>query len=118
MTYSSNVHDKAYSKTGFGLQASTTFNITKKLQAYGQFNYGKGIGSYLNDLSNLNVDLVPDPDNEGRCRFFQCWVGMQDCSTTLRRMYLSPERTVYPDFTLKTAILVQTPIRIAKGNIL
>ena len=91
MTYSSNVHDKAYSKTGFGLQASTTFNITKKLQAYGQFNYGKGI---------------------------QCWVGMQDCSTTLRRMYLSPERTVYPDFTLKTAILVQTPIRIAKGNIL
>ena len=66
MTYSSNVHDKAYSKTGFGLQASTTFNITKKLQAYGQFNYGKGIGSYLNDLSNLNVDLVPDPDNEGK----------------------------------------------------
>ena len=52
MTYSSNVHEKAYSATGFGLQASTTFNITKKLQAYGQFNYGKGIGSYLNDLSN------------------------------------------------------------------
>ena len=41
---------------------------------------------------------------------FQCWVGMQDCSTTLRRMYLSPERTVYPDFTLKTAILVQTDV--------
>ena len=51
MTYSSNVHEKAYSATGFGLQASTTFNITKKLQAFGQFNYGKGIGSYLNDLS-------------------------------------------------------------------
>ena len=66
MTYSSNVYDKAYSKTGFGLQASTTFNVTKKLQAYGQFNYGKGIGSYLNDLSNLNVDIVPDPDNEGK----------------------------------------------------
>lgn len=66
MTYSSNVHEKAYSATGFGLQASTTFNITKKLQAYGQFNYGKGIGSYLNDLSNLNVDIVPDPDKEGK----------------------------------------------------
>ena len=66
MTYSSNVHEKAYSATGFGLQASTTFNITKKLQAFGQFNYGKGIGSYLNDLSNLNVDIVPDPDNEGK----------------------------------------------------
>ena len=66
MTYSSNIYDKAYSTTGFGLQASTTFNITKKLQAYGQFNYGKGIGSYLNDLSNLNVDIVPDPDDEGK----------------------------------------------------
>ena len=33
---------------------------------FGQFNYGKGIGSYLNDLSNLNVDIVPDPDNEGK----------------------------------------------------
>ena len=40
--------------------------LRKKLQAFGQFNYGKGIGSYLNDLSNLNVDIVPDPDNEGK----------------------------------------------------
>ena len=62
--------------------------------------------------------IFPTLTMKARCRFFQCWVGMQDCSTTLRRMYLSPERTVYPDFTLKTAILVQTPIRIAKGNIL
>ena len=66
MTYSSNVHNKAYSATGYGLQASTTFNLTKKLQMYGQFNYGKGIGSFLNDMSNLNVDLVPDPENEGK----------------------------------------------------
>lgn len=66
MTYSSNVYEKAYSTTGFGLQASTTFNIARKLQFYGQFNYGKGIGSFLNDLSNLNVDIVPDPDEKGK----------------------------------------------------
>ena len=36
MTYSSNVHDKAFSTTGFGLQASTTFNVTKKWQVFGQ----------------------------------------------------------------------------------
>lgn len=66
MTYSSNLYDKAYSIAGYGVQASTTFNITKAMQVYGQFNYGKGIGSYLNDLSNLNVDLVPDPDKEGK----------------------------------------------------
>lgn len=66
MTYSSNVHDKAFSKTGYGLQASTTFNVTKKLQLFGQLNYGKGIGQFLTDMSELNVDLVPDPDNEGK----------------------------------------------------
>ena len=66
MTYSSDVHEKAYSTTGYGLQASTTFNVTKKLQLFGQLNYGKGIGQYLTDLSNLNVDLVPDPDHAGK----------------------------------------------------
>ena len=66
MTYSSEVHQKAYSKAGFGLQASTTFSVTPKWQIYGQLNYGKGIGQYLNDLSNLNVDLVPDPENNGK----------------------------------------------------
>lgn len=66
MTYSSDVYQKAYSTTGFGLQASTTFTVTPKWQMFGQLNYGKGIGQFLNDLSNLNVDLVPNPEKEGR----------------------------------------------------
>ena len=105
MTYSSNVHDKAFSTTGFGLQASTTFNVTKKWQVFGQFNYGKGIGSYLNDLSNLNVDIVPDPDNEGKM-FFRCWAGMRGCNIIFARISLYPVHTAYPDFTLKTTIRV------------
>ena len=66
MTYSSSVDNKAHSKAGYGLQASTSFNVTPKWQVYGQVNYGKGIGQYLNDLSNLNVDIVPNPEKEGR----------------------------------------------------
>lgn len=66
MTYSSDVHQKAYSTTGYGLQASTTFTVTPKWQVYGQINYGKGIAQYLTDLSNLNVDIVPDPENNGK----------------------------------------------------
>lgn len=66
MTYSSVILEKAYSKTGYGVQASTTFTLGKKWQAYGQLNYGKGIGQYLTDLSNLNVDLVPDPERQDR----------------------------------------------------
>lgn len=66
MTYSSAVQDKAYSSTGYGLQASTTFTVGPKWQVFGQVNYGRGIGQYLNDLSTLNVDIVPNPEKEGR----------------------------------------------------
>lgn len=66
MTYTSTLSDKAHSTSGYGLQASTTFTLGKKWQFYGQATYGKGIGEYLNDLSNLNVDLVPDPENAGK----------------------------------------------------
>ena len=66
MTYTSTKRDKASSVTGYGVQASTTFNLGKKWQAFGQVNYGKGIGQYLNDISNLNVDIVPNPEKEGK----------------------------------------------------
>ncbi len=116
MTYSSAVHNKAFSTTGFGLQASSTFNITKKWQVYGQFNYGKGIGSYLNDLSNLNVDIVPDPENEGKMQVLPMLVGMQVYSITLLRMCLYPEHIVCPDFIPN--IIIQAPTRnpIVKDN--
>lgn len=66
MTYTSIDSDKASSITGYGVQASTTFNLGKKWQVFGQANYGKGIAQYLNDLSNLNVDIVPNPEKDGK----------------------------------------------------
>lgn len=66
MTYSDLVSEQAKSKVGWGFQGSTTFTVAKNLTVYGQMTYGRGIGSYMNDLSNLNVDLVPDPDEEGK----------------------------------------------------
>lgn len=65
MTYDNLEAKKLDSKVGWGTFVATTFNLGKKFQFYGQATYGKGIGSYLNDLSNLNVDLVPDPEKEG-----------------------------------------------------
>ena len=69
MTYNSfnKVGDiSAKSQLGWGLQLSSTFTIAQKLQFFGEVNYGKGIGQMLNDLSNLNVDLVPDPENPSK----------------------------------------------------
>ena len=53
----------ARSTLGWGVQLSTTFTLGTLFQIYAQGNYGKGIGQMLNDICNLNVDLVPDPDN-------------------------------------------------------
>ena len=69
MTYDSfnNIGDvSAKSILGWGTQLSTTFNITKRLEFMGQINYGKGIRSYLNDHSNFDIDLVPDPDDPSK----------------------------------------------------
>ena len=51
---------------GWGVLASATFNLTNRLQVYGQGVYGKGIGQFLNDMSMLNVDVVPNPEKEGK----------------------------------------------------
>ena len=48
------------------MQASTTFGIGSSLRMFGQFTYGKGIGQYLNDLGELDVDLVPNPEKDSR----------------------------------------------------
>ena len=52
MTYTDTQSDKAHAVTGFGVQASATFNLGRQWQVFGQATYGKGIGQYLNDISN------------------------------------------------------------------
>lgn len=66
LTYQNRVSEKACNLTGFGVQASTTFHLTPQLQMYGQLNYGRGIGSFLGDISCLNADAVPHPQEEGK----------------------------------------------------
>lgn len=65
MTYEDLIDKKAKSEAGWGVMAATSFNLTKKLTFFGQGTYGRGIGQYFNDISNLNVDLVPNPEREG-----------------------------------------------------
>jgi len=44
---------------GGGLSLSGTFNLWKKATLYYQFDGGKGIASYIQDLSVFNLDLLP-----------------------------------------------------------
>ena len=43
---------------GWGIQLSGMYNIVKPVNLYYGANYGKGISSYVQDCSGLNVDLV------------------------------------------------------------
>lgn len=48
-------------QTGWGLQLSTIANLDSYgvLQFFGHIAYGKGIGTYINDLGGSGYDLVP-----------------------------------------------------------
>lgn len=97
MSYINSKND-VKSEIGWGMQASTTFNIYK-FQVYGQYTYGKGIGSYFNDLSILNVDLVPDYKNPSKMNVLPMvgwYAGLQYnisrkvfCSATYSANYLN-----------------------------
>ena len=117
MTYTDAQSDKAHAVTGFGVQASATFNLGRQWQVFGQATYGKGIGQYLNDISNLNVDIVPDPDNEGKMQALPMLAGMQACNTTSVRRCSFRAHTACRAFIPKTAILPTKRIPTVTGNI-
>ena len=66
IAYTDLANDKSNSQTGWGVQATSVVAIGKPFQIYLQYAYGKGIGSLINDISNLSVDIVPDVDNVGK----------------------------------------------------
>lgn len=50
--------------TGWGVQFSTVAGIVGGLKLFGHYTYGKGIGSYINDLVDQGYDLVPAADGK------------------------------------------------------
>lgn len=62
MTYADLSRNRKSCLNGWGVQASAVVAVGRPLQLFMQYAYGKGIGSLINDLSNLNVDMVPYPE--------------------------------------------------------
>jgi opacity protein-like surface antigen len=50
---------------GWGVQASLLATMAG-FQLKGQFTIGEGIGSLVNNISNIGVDIVPDPESPGK----------------------------------------------------
>ncbi len=58
LSYRDLLSGKKHNKYAWGTQASMLATMGK-FQVKGQFTMGKGIGSYINNVSNVGVDLVP-----------------------------------------------------------
>lgn len=69
------VSDRNIDKVGWGIKASGTTPIAGGLSAYYQAVYGKGIASYIQDLSGLGMDLMPDPSDPGSLDTVETWAG-------------------------------------------
>lgn len=64
LSYRDLAKNKKHQKMAWGGQASSLLTFGK-LQLSGQYSIGEGIGSLINDVSNIGVDLVPVPDYDG-----------------------------------------------------
>lgn len=59
LTYREDTSEKNVDIVGWGVEISGTSEIVPDLRAFWQGVYGHGIDSYIQDLSGLNMDLVP-----------------------------------------------------------
>lgn len=64
LSYRDNASAENKLRTGWGIQFSTVGNIYGPLGFFGHYTYGKGIASYINDLSDMNYDLIPGTDGK------------------------------------------------------
>lgn len=79
-----NYYDVSSSTTnrtdGWGVQLSGVTNLCKAFKVYYQGIYGEGISSYMNDLSNLSYDMVPNLAHRGNLQtlpMFGAYGGLQ-----------------------------------------
>lgn len=65
MFYNNHVTGQTLTNLGWGAQFSGNLYLCKNLSLYGMAVYGKGISSYLQDLSGQGLDMVDTPYNAG-----------------------------------------------------
>jgi predicted porin len=65
LSYDDLISGKNRQKLAWGAQATTLMTFGK-LQLRGQYSIGEGIGSLFNDISNVGVDIAPNPNLPGK----------------------------------------------------
>ncbi|MEG1902938.1 MAG: hypothetical protein RR212_00965 [Bacteroidales bacterium] len=73
MQYRDLVGNKNHNKAGWGLQLTGLSPLNSFITVYYQAMYGKGISNIMQDMNGLGLDLVPDPENQGRLKAVESW---------------------------------------------
>lgn len=73
MQYRDMKSDKNIDKVGWGVQLSGSATIIPNLVAYYQGVYGRGIASYLQDMTGTGMDLVPSSQYTGVLNPVKTW---------------------------------------------
>ena len=71
--YKDNVRDKDKVVTGWGTTLSGVIPMCQKTSFMFQGVYGKAIANYIQDISDLGYDLIPNPDKNGRLKASAMW---------------------------------------------
>lgn len=73
LTYRDVLSKKNVNQFGWGVKLSGKSPICGGLSAMWEGVYGKGVSSYIQDLAGRGMDLMPDPDREGRLSAVPAW---------------------------------------------
>lgn len=73
ISYKDMVKDDDKIKTGWGVMMSGNLNLCAKTSFMFQGVYGKGIANYIQDISGIGYDLVPNPAHNGRLEAPGMW---------------------------------------------
>lgn len=73
LTYRDNILDKNHNVFGWGVKLSGKTPICGGLSAMWEGVYGKGVSSYIQDLSGRGMDLMPNPSENGRLNAVPAW---------------------------------------------
>lgn len=73
MAYKDITNKKTDVRQGWGAQLTGVTALTSKWSMFYQFIYGEGIGSYINDMSVLKSDMVPNPHSNGCVQTLPMW---------------------------------------------
>ena len=122
MLYNNPLSGKNVDKIGWGVQLSGSAEVTPWLTTYYQALYGKGIASYIQDLTGCGMDMMPsatDPNVLNTVKAWGAYGGLQFniCPKVFATATYSHVRTYANDCVMPTGDSLYRYAQYAVGNV-